>query len=197
MAACERCGALCIAPDAVMPSHERSANGTVWPRRALVALGLENLPAAADIAAELVALEAQAEHAATLDAVFARMRGLLGPRQYGEKAYAAFVHDMRAQVDETRALRLCFAARGRPFSVTLVALMLATMYAMWIGGQSRRVRAHMQVVDALLTAAIGAERATAIEYELLVPLGAWTPGPPDAAAVVAADVLHEGIVTHV
>lgn len=198
--ACTPCliGALCIEPDVVFPYYDMSVTGMARPDGAAAALGLENMPSAADLAAELLALadmDARAR-ADMLVAIGTRILSILGPRQYGERAYDAFVADMRKQVVETRAVRLVFVPPVRPLHVDFVALSLAIMYAAWIGRQEVRVRQHMQVVDMLVTVALGARRATAVEEALLVPLGPWAPVPTaDDVELVEAARTIDGEIT--
>lgn len=175
-AACDVCtiGVMRVEPNTVFPFHDL----TLWGDRRtnlLHPLGLENLPAAVDMADELFTLERMRVQA-RLDMVAAthmRILSILGERQYKEEAYNAFTDDMMAQARETKAIRIQFFTAGRDYSPDFMALSVAAMYVAWIADQKKRTQAHMERVDGLLTLKIGGQRALSIERQIFARLGKW------------------------
>ena len=157
-------GALCVTPDVVFPFYDRS---TVGERRALHAsvVGLANLPAAADMASEIVTLDGIDARAQSdlLAAAHTVALGVLGPAQYSERHYDDFAAMVVRQAEQTKALRIpFFAAASRPVSTDFIGLTLAAMYAAWLAGQRERVRHHAQRIDLFVTCALGARRVSSM-----------------------------------
>lgn len=165
-------GALAVQPNAVFPYW----TDTRWGEqrgRVLSPLGIENLPAAVDMADELFTLERMPCPAKRdmMAATHTRILSILGKCQYSERAYNDFVADVMKQVGETKAVRLQLWSAGRPYSPDFVALGVAAMYVAWLAKQEKRVQSHVERIDALLTFKIGAKRATAVQKRLYIPLG--------------------------
>lgn len=193
---CDQCllpiGAMRVEPNAVFPYHAQ----TVWGDKrtgVLDSLGLENLPAAVDLADELFTLERMGAQAQRdmLAATHTRVLSILGPRQYQEATYDEFADDMMAQVRETKALRLQLIATGRSYSPDFVGLSLAAMYVAWIASQKTRVQNHVERVDALLTFKIGGQRAMRIQQKVFAHLGAFKAVEASDLPVIQGEVTRQ------
>lgn len=195
--ACMPCliGAMAVQPNAVFPYW----SDTRWGEqrgRVLGSLGMENLPAAVDMADELYTLERMPCPAKRdmLAATRTRILSILGKCQYSERAYNDFVADMMKQVGETKAVRVQLWSAGRPYSPDFVALGVAAMYVAWLAKQEKRVQTHAEGIDALLTFKIGAKRATAVQKMLYSPLGKFPdaePTLPPLPASIAGEVTRD------
>ena len=157
-------GALRVPEDVVLPFSDRSVTGA---RRRVLLAGFTALPAAIDLASSLLTLEQvrpvelQQE---LLDLIRADALQLLQSAQYTPELWRAFAQDMGVQVERTLAVRITLLPPpSRRVDVQFLALTLAGMYAVWLDDAERHVaRENAQIVDAMLTASIGAKRSTAI-----------------------------------